>query len=700
MIKKLKSETYSIKLAAHKVPLFLEQTRREDPYVTYGADTDNDRQWFNLYPNYLLQLFNRCSKHNAIVLGKASFILGQGFKKEDTLESARLFNWLDNINPSYDSTELARRIITDLELFGGFILKIHTRADGKGISEIYHADFYKYRTNIASTKFYYTANWGGQGYLNPQLNDDFTEYPAYVQGSQEPVQIFYYRQYRPGLNCYPLPEYIGAAAAIETDIEIWNYHLNNTKNGFWGGKLISYPNAPQEEDQADVERKLQRKFAGTDNANKFILSFGAGDQQIQISDLTNTNSDKIFESLIPNITQEIITGHKITSGMLFGIKEPGSLGGRSEILDAWNIFQSSYVAPKQKEIERVFNFFAEVMGVPAQCSITPLKPAVSYSEATVVAAMTPEELRRDIGLDPLPTTALPNGSPAISSAPDSLPTEDLIPTQNMSINDNIKNLTAKQHQQLIRIIRQYNKQQLTQQAATALLKAGLGLSDSEILSLLGIEEDEVELSKFSEEIDEKLLTQFKKYGINKKDIFETHRKLKDGDAMLFAQGILSKDELKVISLLDNDPLTKTNTIAELLKLDVAEVDEIINTLVEEKYIKIKDLKSLIGEPTKYTVLKKGSDIIADVPKSVSIKSVYEYQERIGLPALLTVHRPFCAKIISLGRVYTRADIQTISQKVGYDVFEYTGGFYTNPKTLETTPYCRHEWKSRIIYTTK
>ena len=688
-----KSQTISIKLAAHKVPVFMEDMNINESYVVYGSDVDNDRQWYNLYPSYLLQLFNRSSKHNAIITGKANFIHGGGWL--ETPENIAVTKWLNNINPAYDGNELAKRVITDLELFGGFYLKIHTRADGNGISEIYHADFYKYRTNIHASKFFYTSNWGGKGYANPKLNKDFKEYPAFKIGSKEPIQIFYYRQYRPGLNCYPLPEYIGAAAAIETDIEIWNYHLNNTKNGFWGGKLISYPNAPQEDDQEDVERKLQRKFTGTDNANKFILSFGAGDQEVKISDLTNTNSDKIFESLSPNITQEIVTGHKLTSGMLFGIKEAGALGGKNEILEAWNIFQTNYVSYKQKEIERVFNYFAEAMGLPPLCSIVPLKPAVSWTEDTLVKVMTPDEIRIAAGLEPLNTTALPEANP--TGAPDSAPLQDEAPIQ-QATNDNIKNLSAKQHQQLMRIIRQYNKQQLTQEAATALLKAGLGLNDAEILSLLGIvEEDATELSKFKDEVEDKLIHEFKKVGIKTKDTFDISRKIGEGDAMLFGKDLLSKKEMKILSILKEDELTNTTTLSELLKMELVEVDDAIETLKTEGYLKDKELKSKIGEPTRYTITRKGNDIIAGAPKSVTIKSVYEYKERPNLPALITEHRPFCKKILALNKVYTRADIQKISERVGYDVFAYTGGFYTNPDTLETTPYCRHEWTSRIIY---
>jgi hypothetical protein len=49
----------------------------------------------------------------------------------------------------------------------------------------------------------------------------------------------------------------------------------------------------------------------------------------------------------------------------------------------------------------------------------------------------------------------------------------------------------------------------------------------------------------------------------------------------------------------------------------------------------------------------------------------------------------------LNRTYTREDINAISTRVDRDVWKYKGGWYTNPDTGKTTPYCRHEWVQQI-----
>ena len=66
-----------------------------------------------------------------------------------------------------------------------------------------------------------------------------------------------------------------------------------------------------------------------------------------------------------------------------------------------------------------------------------------------------------------------------------------------------------------------------------------------------------------------------------------------------------------------------------------------------------------------------------------------------MPEPITQSRAFCEKLLELNRTYTRQDIDNISVRVDRDVWKYRGGWYTNPETHATTPYCRHEWVQQI-----
>ena len=83
-----------------------------------------------------------------------------------------------------------------------------------------------------------------------------------------------------------------------------------------------------------------------------------------------------------------------------------------------------------------------------------------------------------LGIDP---TLYPEaGIPAV--APDA--------AQPMAqVNDTLKNLTGKQMQGLMRIVRKYMKGELTQEQASVLMASSFGLDEEQIKTMLGITED-------------------------------------------------------------------------------------------------------------------------------------------------------------------------------------------------------------------
>lgn len=88
-----------------------------------------------------------------------------------------------------------------------------------------------------------------------------------------------------------------------------------------------------------------------------------------------------------------------------------------------------------------------------------------------------------------------------------------------------------------------------------------------------------------------------------------------------------------------------------------------------------------------------------VIKNPTVGDKYEirwrYDLRLGIdgPKVLPGGRTreFCVDVLSANRYYTKEDINSLSNGFGLSVFEYAGGWYTNPDTGETTPYCRHSW---------
>jgi hypothetical protein len=93
---------------------------------------------------------------------------------------------------------------------------------------------------------------------------------------------------------------------------------------------------------------------------------------------------------------------------------------------------------------------------------------------------------------------------------------------------------------------------------------------------------------------------------------------------------------------------------------------------------------------------RGMRIVAESDQT-RIEIRYSYELRPDAPALLTESRPFCKELIALDRLYTREEIDFISSKMGFSVWNYRGGWYHNPETGRNTPFCRHTWQQNVIF---
>lgn len=85
------------------------------------------------------------------------------------------------------------------------------------------------------------------------------------------------------------------------------------------------------------------------------------------------------------------------------------------------------------------------------------------------------------------------------------------------------------------------------------------------------------------------------------------------------------------------------------------------------------------------------------PELIDLEVRYSYEVKAGLgAAIIEGTRDFCREMIDLDRLYTRAEIDQLSNDMDLDVWRYRGGWYHNPNTGKTTPSCRHEWRQNVV----
>ena len=632
-------DVINLKLQAHKTPVFKEEKSKE--WIIYGAERDG---YYNNYPAYLLYLYNRSSKHNAFINGKVLYICGAGVGFDsDSLsieDIARANDFLNKENTNYDTLkDIVKKCVLDKKLFGGYYLEVIWNKAGNNF-EILHFPYNNLRKAKDADGYWYSKDWSKQK-QTPE-DTDLEYIPLFDPEKPNGRQIFVSKEYRPDLDAYPLPDYVASAVYAEVDVELSNYRLNAIKSGFNAGTILNFSNGrPTEEEKEEIEARLKEKFTGTDRANSLLISFsGNRETAPTIEHLTPQNVDAQLTELNDQVIQELIIGHHIPNPMLVGIKTPGELGNKDQINDSYELYKSTYIIPNQREIEKDFNYLLKLKGFGNRIylkELDPIEEQLPIEEK--IKVMTKNEVREMYGLPPIEEEV----KPIVSSA-----------------------------------IHRFCEPELEDTCCEHSFK-----SVSEIDEIIEI---------------------FKMFGEDK-DAFEFYEQkfINEDGKFEFAEISPLSNSLKrdIVALLDKDPLMENKTIADTLRIKEDRVADLIKDLVDEEQISVKEK------------ISGGDKKVIRVPKSSAIrqankignefedfKIMYSYEWRPGVKPNKRNSREFCVKLLDANKMYSRAQIEQISKIVGWDVWNFRGGWWTRKGGEARTPFCRHIWQANVVKTKK
>jgi hypothetical protein len=637
--------------------------KKGEGYMQYGQNND--------YPQYLLDLFNKSAKHNAIIRGKVNYIVGNGWAGEEAL--------VKKVNREESLNDLTKKVALDLELFGGAYIQVIWSVMGGQVAELWHCDYTKIRTNKDNTQFWYKDDW------KATRNQEKAEiYNAFNPANPQGVQILYVKEYRPGMNVYSLPGYFGALNYIESDVEVSKHVLGNAQTGFSASKLITLPNGePSPEEKRLVSRQFDNMYTGADG-KKYLLAF-VNDltrkpivDDLGASDLTKEDFGRVDELIQTNI----FSGHQITSPDLFGIAVPGQLGNRQQLRDSYEIFNNTYVRYKQMQIEGVFNMLAQYTDVKVELKLQPVDPiGIDFSENVILQVAPKEWILEKLGIDPTQYGIVAETEQPMAASP-------------LSVNEHIKGLKGREWQNMQRIIRDFNKGKITREQASSMLKGGYALSDEEVSTWLGAEELEFNEADFQV---------FFEFGEDRSgyEVFKSKSRFNDdADFEMFAD--VSQLQSNILDLIVKDKRITPEVIADTLKEDIGAVKRVIDLLIEKGFIKTSEVKQGKGIDSNVIIERQltapiGQIVEAIKPQTTQILIRYSYEWKAGFnDGDLDTSRPFCKYLVTANKFYSRSEIETMSARLGYSVWDRRGGWYTLPGTNTHSPSCRHEWKSNIV----
>jgi hypothetical protein len=224
-----------------------------------------------------------------------------------------------------------------------------------------------------------------------------------------------------------------------------------------------------------------------------------------------------------------------------------------------------------------------------------------------------------------------------------------------------------------------------------MLKNGFGFTDNDVNTFLGLDDNPLtddEVKKFSMSEDERMIEYFESCG--------TYDFNEVGYDKINFEEDLTQTQSSVLDLITKDKNITPEVISQNLKIDKDLVNEILNDFIKKKIISVSESK--INETPKYKVLKTVSELGGE-PKTTKLYIRYKYDWRAGFSDKdMKTSRRFCVKMREMsnaGKSWSRADIETLSVRLGYSVWERRGGWYTMSDG-EHRESCRHIWSSKLM----
>jgi hypothetical protein len=637
----------------------VEEKDRQRGFMKWGKKND--------YPFFLIELLQGSAWHQGIIKNKTYYIAGGGL--ETVSGDATLF--LKNSFSDFDMNEIVQRMTFDFELFGAMAVIGTWNREGSKVVRWEYIAVDLIRMTEDERTYFVSDDWSAMQQTPDTTN--FRSYPALDEDHRSGSFILYYKepskQAKGEKGIYPKAPYYGGITAIQTDVDISKFHMYELQNGFKAGTLINL--ASGEPETAEEERKIKEQIKGrtqsVEDAGEIIITFSNGaDEAPSVLPLNGNNLHERYLMTEKSVQQNILVAHSVVAPSLFGIAPTGSFNA-AETADLYEIYKATYITARQKQIEWMVNYMAKLSEAVATLKLVDVNPIAVQQNEPIAGPTATDQPSTDTAVVDVAKSAL-NGAQIAS---------------------------------LVEVVANIKGGILTADAALQIILASFPtIDEAQARKIVGLPTTLMSSCDHKHQFDADEIRIFSEYGMNadeykviKSEVIEWDTpsdEIFGKEQMMFA----TIGEIKAnISALDKSVLSMlaegedSTAIAQATGSTIKDVAEAIARLVAyEIYVdgEVNDL---------------GKSLLEEAPAPVDrFMVVYTYKERPGVPPVITKSRDFCLRLLSLNRLYTRDDINSISSRLSpyRDVWKYRGGWYTNPETGASTPYCRHIWMQQLV----
>lgn len=621
----------------------------------------------NDYPYFLIDLYNGSAWHQGIIKNKTYYIAGGGLE----VVSGNMQSFIENKYAEFDMNEIAEMLCNDYEMFGGFCAIGTWTKDGSRVAVWEHIDLDSVRVDESERMYYISDDWTAMQQSAEKTN--LRAIPALDMTNKTGKFIIYYKdpvkKTKKERGIYPKPPYYGGITAIQTDVDISRFHMHEIANSFKGGTMISFTDGyPETQEEAEnIKAQVKGRSQSVEDAGEIVITFSdTKDKAPIVQSLNGNDLDKRYETTENSVQQNILVAHSVVAPSLFGVAPDGSFNA-AETADLYEIFKKTYVESRQKRIEWMINYMAELSGFVGKVKLKDVAP-IGAEQPAAQAPTTPGD----------------------------------IPTNETQVDVAKSALNGAQIASLIDVVAKIKEGLLTSESALSIVLASFPtIDEAQARRIVGLQPSgaqQMSSCKHQESFSDDEIGYFAQYGTPSHEfkVLASYPIAWDTPS----DEVFSKQE-QIFATIGEIKVGIKDIDKNVLSLiqkgeDGVAISQALNTTVEEVAKSIKRLTDweLVS---KMEITETGSTLIeeVDVPAE-RFEVVYTYREIPGIPPVMTQSRAFCQRLISLNRKYTREEINTISMRVDRDVWRYRGGWYHNPDTGANTPWCRHEWVQQLV----
>ncbi len=555
--------------------------RKANGYIPNGMD--------NLFPNYLDGLYSNSPTHQCVVDDLTGYIIGQGLISDNILDEAIIKKFFNN--------NFLTRLERLRKIHNAVCLEIVRNALNR-IVEINIINPSQIRVDSISNGvpavFRFKKSW------DTSVNHNYTtgqEIPTYDQFS--PRSLLYW--YDSGIFDLPYgrPSYLSATDPIEFEISLYMGDNHGAQNGMTPSAIITMPTSGDPEQDIKDTNAINNSLSGVANKGKTAtVHTKAGETVSPTITLLNDNSKESKQVNYQVAESGILKGWRIPSPTLISglnIKPTGFGDAEAEMQWALNTLKSKVVEPNRVNLLEILNpLFSELE----------LKGELSFIDGIERNESVQEEVQENVSTE--------------------------------LVNDNIKNLTGRQFQNIERIVRKFKKGLITKAQAKLTLKGGYGFTDEEAETWL--QEEFTQLSKH-----------------------------------------ITLDQI----------IEQANSIEDFEGWEIESIEDAAGTQDEESIFLEQNVK----------LAKTGTARPNSESNQDGNKGNVEYKIRYRYSGDRTGQREFCNKMLKANKIYRYEDIVNMSfanvnagfgpkGASNYDIFSWKGG-----------KYCHHKFE-RITFVNK